>query len=148
MFWVREILLREHHYRISDKERHRRGLETTRTVLTLQFVACALAVYILIPIAFAHASLAYLPSVVWTPLLAFPDYLSLKRQTINSDPGGSRGRPRRLVTIACLCLLGVLTAPPVYLVPRVFSSFTAFVRYVYIPLHVLFVLLITSVVVS
>jgi GPI-anchor transamidase subunit GAA1 len=39
-----------------------------------QFVACVLAAYILVPMAFAHTALAYLPSMLVTPLLAFPDY--------------------------------------------------------------------------
>ena len=149
MFWVRTVLFRNQHRGGSnDKDRQRFALQTTRTVLTLQYVTCALAVYFLVPIAFAHVSLAYLPSVVWTPLFAFPDYPSLKEHATNGDTRRGRGGIRWTVTIAGLCLLGVVTASPVYLVPGVFSSYTPFVRYVHVPLHVLFVLLITSVVVS
>ncbi|KAG7362063.1 Gaa1-like, GPI transamidase component [Nitzschia inconspicua] len=49
---------------------------TTRQkkVRMFQFALCVIAAHVLVPIAFAHTTLAYIPSLVITPLLAFPDY--------------------------------------------------------------------------
>eukprot|EP00536_Pseudo-nitzschia_multiseries_P005582 jgi/Psemu1/65159/estExt_Genemark1.C_1070013 len=126
ILWTREILFRKQDRRQPDsKESTSNGKEkendktpnTTRTIRSLQYVACALTVYILVPIAFAHASLAYLPSFLWTPLLAFPDYASLKR---------SGDSVHKYVAIPMLLLLVWVTAPPVFLVPNVFSTYTVF----------------------
>lgn len=116
VFWVQKIL-------------HRKRKNTLRT---LHYMVCALTVYILVPIAFAHASLAYLPSLLWTPLFAFPGYAS------------GTGASRKVV----LVVLVLVTAPPTLLVPGVFSTYTAFVRFVYMPIHALFFLLATSVIAS
>jgi glycosylphosphatidylinositol transamidase len=102
-----------------------------RILQSLQFVACTTAVYILVPIAFAHTSLSYLPSLLWTPLLAFPNY--------GSDAKGGK----LLMTMAGVVLL-LLTAPPVLLVPRIFSSYTTFVQFAYVPLHVQLLLLVMT----
>ena len=152
-FWVKEILHRNHHRKSSDapeKSCETEGdnpdsnPETTRTIMTLQFITCALAVYILVPIAFSHASLSYLPSMLWTPLLAFPDYSSMKKSNLTS----SRRLVQKFGLLPFLCLVAVATAPPVLLVPQIFSVYTPFVRHAYSPIHVLFVLLLTSVLVS
>jgi glycosylphosphatidylinositol transamidase len=105
--------------------------DTLRVLQSMQFVACLTAVYIHVPIAFAHVSLAYPSALLWTPLLAFPNY--------GGSPVETKSLPRRI------CLLAVLlcTAPPL-LVPRVFASYTTFMRFAYVPLHVqLFALVLT-----
>lgn len=152
VYWVKKILKRHRKSNVpgpTEKEKIPDCInpETRQTVLTLQFVTCALTVYIMIPIAFAHASLSYLPSVLWTPLLAFPDYVSLA--TKNKKGSSDSTSPLfRHIMISVLCLLVVITAPPCYLVPELVSSYTPFVMYAYVPIHVLFFLLVTSVLVS
>ena len=147
IFWIQKILWRkrkpiEKSSGIKDKEDiEDDSSDTTRTIQTLQFVSCALAVYILVPIAFAHASLAYLPSMLWSPLLAFPDYAAMKK-------GGIASRVNKFVVIPILSLLALVTAHPLFMVPVVFSTYTTFVQFVYVPLHVLFFLLVTSIIVS
>jgi glycosylphosphatidylinositol transamidase len=106
------------------KEEYQRVLES------LQFVACATAVYMHVPIAFAHVSLAYLPSMLWTPLLAFPNY-------------GSDVRGSKWLTWLGVVLLFV-TAPPILLVPRIFDSYTTYVQFAYVPLHVQLLLLVMT----
>jgi glycosylphosphatidylinositol transamidase len=96
---------------------------------SLQFAACATAAYIFVPIAFAHASLVYVPSMVLVPLLAFPSY------------GVKKSSPSKKVL---LIGLWILVAPPILLVPRFFDSYTTFVRYGYVPLHVQSMLLLLS----
>jgi len=147
--WVKEILHRNHHRKSIDVaesscDNPDSNPETTRTILTLQLTSCALAVYILMPIAFSHASLSYLPSVLLTPLLAFPDYPSLKKSNLNS----SGKVMKKLGLLPTLCILAVATAPSILLVPRMFSTFTPFVLYAYTPIHTLFVLLVTSMLLS
>jgi hypothetical protein len=41
-----------------------------------QFVMCVLSAYVLVPIAFCHTALSYIPSLLVTPFVAFPDYAS------------------------------------------------------------------------
>lgn len=147
--WVQKVLRRNHHRKSIDVlesscENPDSNPETTRTILTLQLTVCALSVYILMPIAFSHASLSYLPSVLWAPLLAFPDYPSLKKSNLTSS-----GRlMKKFVLLPTLFLLALATAPSILLVPQMFSTFTPFVLYAYTPIHVLFVLLITSIAMS
>lgn len=103
--------------------------EFQRVLSSLQFVACTTAVYILVPIAFAHVSLAYVPSALLTPLLAFPFY------------GGEKDH--KWWTWLAVILVFV-TAPPVLLVPRIFDRYTTFVRFAYVPLHVQLLLLVVT----
>ena len=147
--WVRRILWRKcDHHSISDKpDNKEEGSEVNtnddnaaRSIRTLQFLSCVLAAYIFVPIAFAHASLAYLPSLLWTPLLAFWDYSSMKKSTGNKFVN--------YAVIPILCLLVLVTAPPFFLVPHIFSTYTAFVQFAYAPLHMLFFLLVTSIILS
>eukprot|EP00980_Cylindrotheca_fusiformis_P017894 scaffold5682_cov140-Cylindrotheca_fusiformis.AAC.5 len=100
-------------------------LEGEKQLKNLQFAACATAAYVFVPIAFAHAALVYVPALVLIPLLAFPGY------------------PMTKGSMAKMLLIGlwILAAPPVLLVPRFFDSYTTFVRYGYIPLHVQLMLL-------
>ena len=92
-------------------------------------MACTLTVYILVPIAFAHVSLAYLPSMLWMALLAFPKF--------GGDATKGGGKWLGVVLL-------FLTAPPVLLVPRIFANYTTFVRFAYVPLHMQFFLLVMT----
>ena len=102
-----------------------------RSIDTLQFVACVLAAYILVPIAFAHTSLSYVPSLLFTPLLAFGRY--------------SQG-PTWAGVMGLMMMMMVLMAPPILLVPRVIASYTPFVQYAYLPIHLQLMLLVSSLV--
>ncbi len=107
-----------------------RGVESSqkkRALQSLQFVACVTAAYILVPIAFAHTSLSYVPSVLWTPILAFPNF-------------GNRSIFGKLLDLFLLAA----TAPPLLLVPHVFETYTTFVQFAYIPLHVQMLLLVLT----
>ena len=101
-----------------------------RSIDTLQFVACVLAAYILVPIAFAHTSLSYVPSLLFTPLLAFMRYSQLPTWA-------------GVVGLMMMMVMTV-TAPPILLVPRVFASYTPFVKYAYLPIHLQLLLLACS----
>lgn len=103
---------------------------TTRALQSLQFISCVTAAYILVPIAFAHTSLSYVPSLLWTPLLAFPNY--------------SKASTRTVVNKLLGLVLLVVTAPPILLLPRVFGSYTAFLQFAYIPLHIQLLLLVAT----
>lgn len=151
IFWIRQILWRrcDQQSISGDKSDNKEeGAEegdtdddiAAKSIQTLQFLSCVLAAYIFVPVAFAHASLAYLPSLLWTPLLAFWDYSSMKKSTGNTFVN--------YAAIPILCLLVLVTAPPFFLVPHIFSSYTAFVQFAYAPLHMLFFLLVTSIIVS
>jgi len=106
-----------------------------RSIDTLQFVACVLAAYILVPIAFAHTSLSYLPSLLMTPLLAFCRYSHFRSTRWGLILKGFLGIG-----------MVILTAPPILLVPRIFTTYTPFVQFAYIPIHLQLVLLMTSVI--
>ena len=107
-----------------------------RAIRTLQFVSCVLAAYTLAPLAFAHTSLSYFPSLLWTPIFAFPDYAELLKKSRNN----MKSNLQELILLVVL----VSTAAPVLLVPQIFSSYTPFVRFAYIPLHLhLFLLVLT-----
>jgi GPI-anchor transamidase subunit GAA1 len=101
-----------------------------RVVNSLQFVVCLTAIYMHVPLAFAHASLGFPSALLWTLLLAFPKH------------SGSIQNKKWATWIGVAAVL--MTAPPVLLVPRVFSSYTTYIRLVYIPLHVQLVLLVLS----
>lgn len=105
------------------------GLQRTpaskeRLLDTLQFVGCVVAAYILAPIAFAHTSLSYLPSMLFVPLFAFARYSQMSTMT-------------KLLALVVVLVI----APPVLLVPRIFNTFTTFVQFGYAPLHLELLLL-------
>ena len=95
----------------------------------IQFVSCLLATYIHIGIAFGHVSLAYPSALVWTPLLAFPTY-NYRQQDIDKRLG--------MISFYSKIIVFVITNPFAFLVPYVFPTYTPYVRYVYIPLHMLY----------
>jgi GPI-anchor transamidase subunit GAA1 len=101
-----------------------------RSIDTLQFVACVLAAYILVPITFAHTSLSYVPSLLFTPLLSFMRYSQL---------------PTWAGVVGLMMMMVVtVTVPPILLVPRVFAFYTPFVKYAYLPIHLQLLLLACS----
>lgn len=105
--------------------------ETKRRTQSLQFAACATAAYLLVPIAFCHSALVYIPGMLLVPLLTFPAY----GQTKNG--AGKRLQKWSLIG------LWVLTAPPFWIVPQFFASYTIFVNCAYIPMHVQLLLLVS-----
>lgn len=103
---------------------------------SIQFAACLLAAGIHVSIAFGHVSLAYPSALFWTPLLAFPAF----RGDIEDQKAATRSRiafAREAMTFLVKVCFFVATCPFVFLVPHVFSTYTPYVRYVYIPLHML-----------
>lgn len=93
---------------------------TPQGMQSIQFVACLLAVYIHVPIAFGHVSLAMPSALLWTPLLAFPCY---RTDTIS---------------FARSCLTSFV---PILMHPVLFNRNTAWFKYAYLPLHCLLVFL-------
>jgi Gaa1-like, GPI transamidase component len=95
----------------------------------IQFASCLLASFMHVSIAFGHVSLAYPSALFWTLLLAFPTY-----RNVNASSG------LVFYTLTVLYKVGVflITCPFTYLVPGVFSVYTPYVRYIYVPLHLLF----------
>lgn len=105
---------------------------------TIQFVACMAALLVHIPIAFGHVSLAFPSALLWTPLIAFPSLASRE------------GNEKRTVKFTKFFIYAfsvtavVMTLPSILLVPRLFPDYTIYVRYGYIPLHLLFAILYLS----
>lgn len=114
------VLLRE----ISGlgKRGDKAGTERKQAIQSFQFVTCLIALYVHVPLMFAHVSLAYPSALLWVPLLSFPSYGDLKTGFLHR-------------TFLLLTVLG--TWPPLWLALRVFGSYTDFVRFVYTPLHLL-----------
>ena len=93
---------------------------------SVQFVACLWGLYTHLTIAFGHVSLAFPSALLWTPLLAFPHY---------SDKSNG-GMMATLCQGLVVGLVGGL-APFVGLVPMVLPTYTMYVCYAYLPLHML-----------
>jgi len=123
VFWMKQVV-----YSKPDSKTH----DVTTSISTHQFVSCVLAAHILAPIAFAHTSLAYLPSLLWVPLLAFPNYANIRKNC-------GAGLKTILLRLSLAALL--LGTSPLVLVSCLFSVHTPFVRFAYVPLHLYFFLL-------
>lgn len=91
---------------------------------SVQFLACLLATCIHVSIAFGHVSLAFPSALFWTPLFAFPSL------------GDQKGKS--VVGRVFVFILFVATCPFTFLVPYIFPTYTPFVCYAYVPLHLLF----------
>lgn len=104
-----------------------------RHIQSLQFAACATAAYLLVPIAFCHAALVYIPALVLVPLLAFVDYSSSSSSVVF-----------KTITKVMLLALWVLSSPPLLMVPRFFPTYTIFVKCAYVPVHLQLLLLLIS----
>lgn len=85
---------------------------------SLQFIACLIAVYTHVPIAFAHSSLAFPSALFWTPLLAFPSIYK-------TSPSPSHRRVNLLAIISFAALVFIATFP----------SFTTYLKFVFLPLY-------------
>jgi glycosylphosphatidylinositol transamidase len=134
-YWTHRRRRRRQDINTADDNENSTDDEGFRVVRTLQFVSCVLAAYILAPLAFANTSLSYFPSLLWTAVFAFPDYAEMLKKN-----GTRRSTFQQLMLLVVL----VCTAAPVLLVPRIFSSYTPFVRFAYMPLHLhLFLLVLT-----
>lgn len=105
---------------------------------SLSFIACISAIYLHVPLLLANYSLGIASSAFWTPLLAILTFL----------PSRHRGRHKGLLLAGCFTKLFVIHAicPPVYLVPRMFGSYTTYVKVVYTPLSLLLLALWLSIV--
>lgn len=108
------------------------GNSSMAATQSIHFVACLLALYLHVPIAFGHVSLAYPSGLFWTPLVAFPCYGRYSRKPLKA---------LSLFTTALCIALFTTTSPFIYLVPKVFASYTPYVCYVYLPLHLFMTLL-------
>lgn len=95
---------------------------------SIQLATCILATCMHIAIAFGHTSLAFASAFLWTPLLAFP------------SQNWRRGRSRNSTKVFLFFLSCPFTGLPLQL----FLSHTVYCRYVYLPLHLLFSLLLLT----
>jgi GPI-anchor transamidase subunit GAA1 len=95
----------------------------------IQFASCLLATFLHVSIAFGHVSLAYPSALFWSPLLAFPTY---------RDVNSSNVRLLVIVNQVYKLVLMFGTSPFVFLVPYIFPTYTPYVRYICVPLHMLF----------
>jgi len=106
---------------------------------SIQMAACLLAACIHIAIAFGHVSLAFPSALWWAPLLAFP---AQAESGVVDDKGRRKAsRARTLVRCVFKFIVFVATCPFVFLVPHVFTTYTIYVRFAYVPLHMLFSIL-------
>jgi hypothetical protein len=93
---------------------------------SLQFMTCLMAIYLHVPITFAHVSLAFPSSLLWSALIAFSTF-----------PIQSKFWQRVKVPVVLAVAL-----PSAALVPnQLFGGFTPFVTTVFLPLHMLVSLL-------
>eukprot|EP00978_Attheya_sp_CCMP212_P046897 scaffold418589_cov61-Attheya_sp.AAC.1 len=98
---------------------------------SIQCLACLLALYLHVPIMMAHVSLFYPSAAFWTPLLAFPNHhRSPKRRQ-------QQRQQRGWITPVTSLLFLFATWPPIYLVPKIFSTYTLYISIVYTPLHLI-----------
>lgn len=102
---------------------HAAGSPTDESKSSVQFVTCLICLYVHVAIAFGHVSLAFPSAAWWTPLIAFPYHRRIA------------SRRRVLVSLVNWTVV-VATSPCVWLVPFVFSAYTPYVQYLYLPLHI------------
>jgi GPI-anchor transamidase subunit GAA1 len=98
------------------------GSRTDESKSSIQFLACLVGLYLHVAIAFGHVSLAFPSAAWWTPLIAFPYHRRIP------------SRRRALVSLVNWTVF-IATSPFVWLVPFVFSEYTPYVQYLYLPLH-------------
>jgi len=101
---------------------------TGSSLKSIQSVACLLAVYAHVPIAFGHVALAFPSALFFAPLIAFPSY--------GATCGESRTQPSLMSTLLRWSVF-FATCPFAFVVPRIFPAYTPYVLFCYIPLHLL-----------
>jgi hypothetical protein len=112
---------------MGERRRSQSKEEPDERRLSIQFAACLLALYLHVAITFGHVSLSFPSALLWTPLIAFPSR-------------GSAQENRNFLASVGGWMVVVATCP--YLpVPAAFPTYTLYVRYLYIPLHLFVALL-------
>lgn len=106
---------------------------------SVQFVACLLALYMHVAIAFGHVSLAFPSAALYTPLIAFPSH-SPREKGIASSHVPDVTSVRRMGGCLVRWSVVILTSPSVA-VPVLFGTCTPYGNFLYVPLHVLVTLL-------
>lgn len=105
------------------RQRKQGNWDSRNALQSAQLVICLIAIYVHVPICFGHVSLSYPSALFWAPVLAFPSYADWYRSQFLA-----------LLMVAWI----VLICPSVALLPMVFSgSWTAYLRFVYFPLHMM-----------
>jgi len=97
------------------------------TAESVQCFAALLSVYLHVPLALAHVSLAIPSALLWSPLLAFPAYYKKRSQQ-------SLG----FLTRGWCLLLWAITWPPTGLAAVFGGRYTMYLTWVYTPLHLMF----------
>jgi glycosylphosphatidylinositol transamidase len=93
---------------------------------SLQFLTCLVAIYLHVPITFAHVSLAFPSALLWSAMIAFPAF-PIRRKF------WQRVKKPGVLAVAL---------PLAALVPnQIFDGYTPFVTTVFLPLHMLVSLL-------
>lgn len=110
---------------------NRKFTSTINTRKTIQLAACIVAACMHVCIAFGHVSLAFPSALIWTPLLAFAP--------ITDSP--TAAVPRQVAFGLLKACLFALSCPFTFVVPFVFQGYTPYIRYICIPLHMLFSIL-------
>lgn len=112
-----------------------KGFQSVSARQSVQFAACLLAIYIHVPIAFGHVSLAFPSAMLWSPIIAFSTFRKKKTTPDAKQPRGFL----RLLTMFRYLLKVILLVfiSPFALVPAILTLYTPYVLYAYIPLHLM-----------
>jgi len=104
---------------------------------SVQFTACLLSIYLHVPIALTHVSLA-LPSVLfWTPLLAFPSYRRHRATTKGGICRAVIGWVRHMLALAVLVCIWPPTAVALLGLGDVNCFHYVYFGVVFVPLYLL-----------
>ena len=107
--------------------------QQSQVTATIHFVTCLMVLYTHVPIVFAHASLGYPFALIWVPTISFWNWSSRR-------PNSSS---KALLMIWGTLMFLVLLVPPVWMA-TVVGEVTVYLKFVYLPLHVLFGMLLVS----
>lgn len=100
--------------------------ERTQRRQSLQFILCILSIYLHVPIALTHISLAFFSATFWTPLIAFPSYKYEHNKKCDV-----------IWKILGFILLICTWPPTITLLYDISAIYTVYFCTVYIPLHLL-----------
>lgn len=98
---------------------------SSSTAQSIQLIACMLALVTHLPIAFCHVSLAFPSALLWTPFIAMPSFA----------PKSKGGPTIKWLKVAVWLGITFVSCPATFLVPHIFPSYTVYVKYCYLPLH-------------